>query len=646
MKLIEVKCPFCGGKIDPDKINNHMVTCEYCGNTFYLDDEKQQYITNYNIYGNTQKDETTSKYVLFGVIGAAVFFVMVGVIGSLNFGQSRSRTTQTQLPLYEPMEAEEEVYKAEEMDQTEKLYADILKKMFGRPAEQVSDEEIMSVHAFAIRHESGQVQLAYSMDDPYGENIKTESLCIEGPDWDVGVITHFPGLMRVELENILLPEECDLSGLTQLKGLVCKKMTAEEAAKRVNDPAQIVELKLEGAQCLEGIGQFTNLEKLTVTDAQGKNVKALVPLQKLKELVIVDTLDDADIFGEEEETERIQDYSALSTLTGLESLSLESDAVKDLGFLKSLSGLRSLTLSGTSAINLEAAAGLSGLEELVLEDNDELRDYAAVEGMTGLKSLSLGKDTNQPDPELSGLQALKSLQISGFMNVSTVGSLNALEELSIRYSNMEGATALSNLNSLEALSVYGVWMGAGELRNLDFVKGMTKLRYLDLAKHAEGGCDDFDMPFEVYGDVSAVFSLPALEELYLDNGSFEINFDRISQNDSLRVLGMSKMDLKENYYVESDGFMTSVWYDDVALNEHTDFLRNFPNLEELYLGSNELTDIKFAADLPHLKRVDISDNYVTDLSPLGNAEELEYLNVTDNPVSDVEAMDSTVEIVQ
>ena len=106
------------------------------------------------------------------------------------------------------------------------------------------------------------------------------------------------------------------------------------------------------------------------------------------------------------------------------------------------------------------------------------------------------------------------------------------------------------------------------------------------------------------------------------------------------------MDLKENYYVESDGFMTSVWYDDVALNEHTDFLRNFPNLEELYLGSNELTDIKFAADLPHLKRVDISDNYVTDLSPLGNAEELEYLNVTDNPVSDVEAMDSTVEIVQ
>lgn len=549
-----------------------MVICEYCGNTFYLDDEKQQYITNYNIYGNTQKDETTSKYVLFGVIGAAVFFVMVGVIGSLNFGQSRSRTTQTQLPLYEPMEA------AQETDETEKLYADLIKKMFGRPAEQISDEEIMSVHAFAIRHESGQVQLTYSMDDPYGENGKTERLCIEGPDWDAGIVARFPGLMRVEFENSALPAECDLNGLTQLKGLVCEKLTAEEAAKRVNNPAQIVELKLEGAQCLEGIGQFTNLEKLTVTDAQGKNVKALVPLQKLKELLIVDTLDDEDMFGEEEETERIQDYSALATLAGLESLSLESDAVKDLGFLKSLFGLRSLTLSGTSAINLEAAAGLSGLEELVLEDNDELMDYAAVEGMTGLKSLSLGKDTNQPDPELSGLQALKSLQISGFMSVSTVGSLNALEELSIRGCNMEGASALSNLNSLEALSVYGVWMGAGELRNLDFVKGMSKLSYLDLAKHAEGGCDDFDMPFEVYGDVSAVFSLPALEELYL--------------------------------------------------------------------GSNELTDIKFAADLPHLKRVDISDNYVTDLSPLGNAEELEYLNVTDNPVSDVEAMDSTVEIVQ
>ena len=92
--------------------------------------------------------------------------------------------------------------------------------------------------------------------------------------------------------------------------------------------------------------------------------------------------------------------------------------------------------------------------------------------------------------------------------------------------------------------------------------------------------------------------------------------------------------------------MTSVWYDDVKLGEHMDILSRFPNLEELYLDSNELTDLNFAAGLKNLKRLGLKDNYITDLSPLKQAEFLEYLDIRDNPVGEVGDVGNGVEILQ
>lgn len=67
------------------------------------------------------------------------------------------------------------------------------------------------------------------------------------------------------------------------------------------------------------------------------------------------------------------------------------------------------------------------------------------------------------------------------------------------------------------------------------------------------------------------------------------------------MLSLRNMELHKNYYVESYGGMTSVWYDDVKLGEHMDILSRFPNLEELYLDSNELTDLNLPQVLRTLK---------------------------------------------
>ncbi|MBP3394455.1 MAG: hypothetical protein J6M38_08045, partial [Lentisphaeria bacterium] len=74
--------------------------------------------------------------------------------------------------------------------------------------------------------------------------------------------------------------------------------------------------------------------------------------------------------------------------------------------------------------------------------------------------------------------------------------------------------------------------------------------------------------------------------MYVSGGTFEIDFDKIGENASLRALGMNGMSLHENYHVEAYNGMVDMWYDDVSLKDHLDFLKNFPNLEELYLDGS------------------------------------------------------------
>ena len=66
-----------------------------------------------------------------------------------------------------------------------------------------------------------------------------------------------------------------------------------------------------------------------------------------------------------------------------------------------------------------------------------------------------------------------------------------------------------------------------------------------------------------------------------------------------------------------------------------DILSRFPNLEELYLDSNELTDLNFAAGLKNLKRLGLKDNYITDLSLLNRRNSWSIWTSATTPVGEV-----------
>lgn len=656
MKIVEVNCPSCGARLNPQNSQSGLITCEYCGNQFLLDQGRTQNITNYNFYGNqpirvyqdpaaTRKDKAVTATALAVAGGCFLLFICllviaVGISSSSprHSGSQYAASSETYFDYGGAAEPEEETVPASP------LYDAITEEMFGK-TKGVTPQDLSKVKYLKIDFYADETRVWYSFDDPYTDNAEIRTAVFSGLGWDDRNIENFTGLVFLDIGS--LSQDVDLSVLTQLKGLSADGMELSEIADMVADPGQITELDLRHIDSIEGIVSFANLERLSVENLPDTNLKQLVALKHLKMLTLVDTVI-SDSLIPDDDVVRVTDYTAVSVMTGLESLSISSDRIKDVGFLKGLPNLTVLSLENSSVISVEPLAELTGLESLRLAGNNEIKDYASVGRMTWLKELTIDKMTYQTDPDLSGLTGLEKLDICGFMSVSSLRGLQNLRELSIHSCNIDGAEALSTLTGVERLTFYSVWNSSSHyIQSIQFLDGMTNLKYVDFNGNLDGsGWIGYDYGLQAYGDVSSIFNHQGLEELYLNAGKFEINFDRIKENPSLRVLAMNGMELHENYYVEAYNGMVDAWYDDVDFSEHLDFLAKFPNLQELYLDSNELTDLEFVRELKNLSRLSVKDNYITDLSPLVQAEHLKYLNISENPAGDLKGIEDDVEIVK
>ena len=659
MKMVEIKCPSCGGKLKVEDSQTKLITCEYCGSQFLLDDEKVQHITNYNIYQTTPsgKDQGNGAKIALGAGLACAGVLLAAFILSSGSGSSSGpRTAPPSIPAYtrpagylgKEGEAGEEVREGETAPKADSpLFHAMTWEMFQKEPSEISPEDLAGVRYLKVETSLETDRVWYSFDDPYSEKEPVVQTASFGAmDWEPQDAAAFTGLVKLDLGSGLSRVRT-LKGLKELKGITAGNVEISGIKDMLDDPAQITELQLKGITSMEGIASFENLERLTVRDYPDTNLKQLVPLKSLNYLSLEDTVDSDSIISTDKDKIRVKDYSAISVMGGLKSLYLNSDIIKDIGFIKGLPALEDLTLEDTAVISLASLSEVPALRSLTLLGNNKVQDFGPVGTAPGLTSLSIDKMTSQPDPDLSSLSGLERLEIKGFMSISSIRGLSSLKELSIHNCNVDQADALSSLTGVERLTFYSVWYSQGNLRNLDFLKGMTGLKYADFTGNLDGtGWSGYNYLVEVYGDVSSIFNHQGLEELYLDNGKFEINFDKIKENPSLRVLGLRNMELHKNYYVESYGGMTSVWYDDVKLGEHMDILSRFPNLEELYLDSNELADLNFASGLKNLKRLSLKDNYITDLAPLKQAEFLEYLDIRDNPVGEVGDVGNGVEILQ
>ena len=74
----------------------------------------------------------------------------------------------------------------------------------------------------------------------------------------------------------------------------------------------------------------------------------------------------------------------------------------------------------------------------------------------------------------------------------------------------------------------------------------------------------------------------------------------------------------------------------LSSNELTDIsgIKLFKNLKELYLSNNKLTDISGVNLFKNLERLDISDNHITDIK-LYNLTKLKVLDISGNKIKDI-----------
>ena len=509
------------------------------------------------------------------------------------------------------------------------ILAQFVSRVYECPAQDVSDSQLAKMQQLVIRRDNECLQIGYSFEAPAEDLIKgfedvsgngSEGNLIwmifsEDTEMNFNGLQRFSNLKKLDADAVLHAEY--IEGMP-LESISARFDNPEEAAGMLANPGTVRELGFNvGVESLKGIGLFENLETLYIDYGDLDNIDELAHVEHLKNLTI-------------KSDENLTDFTVLGELTDLEKLYLEAEGLKTIKFISSLQNLDTLRIEWTKLNALYGLEECRKLRYLAIIDCFELKEVSAVSDLNNLQELSLGIPYGCPEPELDGLTKLDKLTLEGFEDCSFIESMTNLTELNLIYSKLPQGIDPSRMTSLKRLSL--IYTGFREVQIAD-IEAFQTLEILKL--HG----------ITFYDDISGIFQMPHLRELDIHNTECEINFDMIAENHTLEVLHMDEIYLFQNAWFEYvDGMKTGGW-DDVALEEHIDFLKKFPKLKELYLRENELTNLSFAEEMFSLEILDVSENYITQLSPLAKLPSLQKVICAGNPIADENVLEDSVVVI-
>lgn len=634
MKLTELRCPACNGTLKIDENDPNTAVCEYCRTRYILEWENGSARINQTPQRNYRTIEPGPRrtgwepYAWKRIILclAAAVLVFGAAFGPKLLKNRRKAASGMALQSAYHLWSGETVQSMDEQaeEETSVPFTGILSKaaeaIFGRSAELLTAEELAAIRWLEFGYRGDLVMVGYSMEDPY--KVQTAELTwlqFEREDAEINFkpLQHFTGLTKISVSYPLSAE--DVKGL-HLKSIGCYLSSPEQLLGIVEEPSEIKEIKFNaGLKELKGLDRFPALDTLTINGSKLTDLRDLIHAKNLKSLTLK-SCDD------------IADFSVLSVMPWLEELSVDAENLKDISFLSSLPNLKKLALEDTSLLTLAGLERRSDtLEALTIDNCQELKDCGSISRLTGLKSLSIELPYGCPQPDLSGLGSLETLVIAGFKQVSFLRGMSSLRSLSLSSSAVNDAAVFSELAQLEELKCTAI---AGNLDSLNFITRLPALKKLDLTGVG------------TYYDISGIFNMGTLETLILNGAECEINFDKLTDNPALISLEMDGIKLYKNVQTDGEGGFLYVDWDDVSLDEHTDFLKHYPQLKYLSLADNKLTKVDFAAELLTLEQIDISENYITDLKPLAEILPLKQVNAAGNPLSNERVLSDKVILIQ
>ncbi len=576
IRFVELECPNCGG--DMKKVDDNLAKCPSCGSEYLIDDDKPTPVT--------QDKPAAKKSIIPIIVGVIICVYVIWFVVTALVANTKKEVATTPT-------AQQEVHEISD------FFAELIRRVYGKTFEDVSGAELAELTYLHIYWQNGCDVVEYARNHGEVEVIELSD-DLRADYVDVRIFTG--------LESLKIPSEKVPSGaLTGLNSLIelWARNSPSELVELVPNPKNVKVLGCYDAESLIGIDTFENLEQFYVSDYDLSDIGGLSALKKLKNLEI-------------RNGDAITDFGVLHALPNLEALVLETENLKEISFVEKMNQLKALSLTDTIVLDISVLEGKTSITSLTLEDNYEITDYSVLSTLTGLENLVLELKGGTSMPNASKWTKLKSLTLSGAKDISSLSNLPELKTLHLAGLDCGALSVLASLGKLETLKLGNLY---GDLNNLDMLSKLVNLKSLDISK------------VTVYGNVEAIFSIPNLEYLDISDCEFEVNFDKISQNTNIKYLYMDRVQLLENISVAYDGMITYVDYDKVNVADQIDFLSHFPNIEELYLQGNKLTDVAFTEHLTKLKKLDITDNYVTDLRPLQKLTLLETVWCGENSIS-------------
>ena len=525
----------------------------------------------------------------------------------------------------------------QDMNEDDLTFTGVLEKfvesVFQCPAENVVDSQLGKIQQLVISRKSGVWQIGYSYEAPVSDQIKTSEENIDeqfGEEFvwiefsleeklNLSCLRRFSNLKKLDVDTAV--SETDIKGLP-LESLSAYFDDPKSAADVLEHPENIKELGFNaGGDRLDGIELFENLETLFIDDSELDNIDPLIHLQNLKNLTLA-------------YNENLEDFTVLEKLSKLEKVSLGTGGMRSLDFVGRLDHLDTLKINGANLRSLAGLENCSTLLSLSITDCINLKNMNEVAELRNLQELVLDIPYGCSEPELDQLTQLRKLTINNMEDCSFLENMTDLTELHLSGCTLSKDIDLSKLSSLKVLSCNIGTVGTSHLIDVEAIKAFEMIECLDIHGSV------------TYDDISGIFQMPNLRELNISGMQCEINFDAAVENPALEVLYMEDMYLYENAWEESVSIMSTVYYDEVLLDEHMDFVKKYPGLKELYVGSNTLTDLAFAEDLQALEVLDITDNYITELRPLAELPSLRKVICPENPLKNEKVLEDSVLIIK
>jgi len=131
----------------------------------------------------------------------------------------------------------------------------------------------------------------------------------------------------------------------------------------------------------------------------------------------------------------IKDLSGLGNFTSLETLDLSNHAVTDISPLAGLTKLTALSLAGNPVADVSPLAGLTDLQLLVLSGS-HAQEYSALANLVNLRVLMLDNSTISDLTPLAGLTNLRQLHLANSSIEDLSPSRPSIQTLRLRISSL------------------------------------------------------------------------------------------------------------------------------------------------------------------------------------------------------------------